>query len=164
MAAEFESLLDPFVIMFSIPFSFTGVLIGLTITRVPLSIIALIGAIMLVGIVVKNGIVLIDYTRLCRERGMSIVTACVAAGKSRLRPVLMTTMTTVLGMIPMALGLGEGSETWQPMGITVVFGLTVSTLITLVLIPTLFASFSGRGIRRLRKRAARKQRRSLSKA
>ncbi len=164
MAAEFESLLDPFVIMFSIPFSFTGVLIGLTITRVPLSIIALIGAIMLVGIVVKNGIVLIDYTRLCRERGMSIVTACVAAGKSRLRPVLMTTMTTVLGMIPMALGLGEGSETWQPMGITVVFGLTVSTLITLVLIPTLFASFTGRGIHRLRKRAAREQRRSLSKA
>lgn len=152
MATEFESLLDPFVIMFSVPFSFTGVLIGLALTRTPLSLIALIGAIMLVGIVVKNGIVLIDYTRLCRERGRGVIASCVEAGQSRLRPVLMTTMTTVLGMVPLALGIGEGSESWQPMGVTVAFGLTVSTLITLILIPTLYVSFSSRSIRRNRKK------------
>lgn len=143
MAAEFESLRDPFVIMFSVPFAFTGVILGLLLTRVPLSIVALIGAIMLVGIVVKNGIVLIDYTRLCKERGLTTRQALLSAGQSRLRPVLMTTLTTILGMIPMAIGLGEGSETWRPMGVTVAFGLAISTLVTLILIPTIYASFCG---------------------
>ena len=107
MAAQFESLVDPFVIMFSIPFAFTGIVLGLAVTQTPLGVMALIGVIMLMGIVVKNGIVLIDYTILCRERGMGIITSVVTAGKSRLRPVLMTTLTTVLGMIPMAVGTGE---------------------------------------------------------
>ena len=153
MAAEFESLASPFVIMFSVPFAFTGVIIGLLVTGVPLSIIAFIGAIMLVGIVVKNGIVLIDYTILNRERGMSVRTALLHAGASRLRPVLMTTLTTVFGMIPMAIGIGEGSEMWQPMGVTVAFGLTISTLVTLLLIPCIYALVSRRQIRRQRKKS-----------
>lgn len=152
MAAQFESLLDPFVIMFSVPFAFTGVILGLVLTGVSLSLIAFIGAIMLVGIVVKNGIVLIDYTRLGRERGHSVRRSILIAGRSRLRPVLMTTFTTVLGMVPMAIGIGEGSEMWQPMGVTVAFGLTISTFVTLVLIPTIYASFTGREIKRERRR------------
>lgn len=159
MAAQFESLVDPFVIMFSIPFAFTGIAIGLAVTGTPLGVMALIGLIMLMGIVVKNGIVLIDYTILCRERGMGIITAVVTAGKSRLRPVLMTTLTTVLGMIPMAVGTGEGSEMWKSMGMTVAWGLGVSTLITLIIVPTVYAVFAGNGVRRRR----RKWRKQLSK-
>lgn len=151
MAAQFESLTDPFVIMFSIPFAFTGVILGLSITQTPLGVMALIGVIMLMGIVVKNGIVLIDYIILCRERGMSILTAAVAAGKSRLRPVLMTTLTTVLGMIPMAVGTGEGAEMWRSMGMTVAWGLSVSTLITLVIVPVVYCVFAGNGVKRRRK-------------
>ncbi len=156
MATQFESLVDPFVIMFSIPFAFTGVFMGLAITQTPLGVMALIGVIMLMGIVVKNGIVLIDYTILCRERGMSILTAVVAAGKSRLRPVLMTTLTTVLGMIPMAVGTGQGSEMWRSMGMTVAWGLSVSTLITLVIVPTVYTIFAANGVKR-RRRKHRKQ-------
>ena len=155
MAAQFESLVDPFVIMFSVPFAFTGVILGLTITQTPLSVMAFIGAIMLVGIVVKNGIVLIDYTILCRERGMSIVTAVVTAGKSRLRPVLMTTMTTVLGMIPMAIDKSEGSEMWNAMGMTVAWGLSISTLITLIIVPVVYSVFAGNGVKRRRRKIAK---------
>lgn len=143
MASQFESLTDPFVIMFSIPFAFTGVFFGLFITGTPMGVMALIGILILIGIVVKNGIVLIDYTILCRGRGMSVVQAVVTAGKSRLRPVLMTTMTTVLGMIPLAIGRGEGAEMWNSMGMTVAWGLAVSTLITLVLVPVLYCIFAG---------------------
>ena len=150
MAAQFESLVDPFVIMFSVPFAVTGVFIGLLVTQVPMDTMTFIGMIMLIGIVVKNGIVLIDYIRLCRERGMIISRAVVTSGKSRLRPVLMTTMTTVLGMLPMALGIGEGSEMWQAMGITVAWGLSISTLVTLVLIPTLYAALEARRLKRRR--------------
>ncbi|MDL2264811.1 efflux RND transporter permease subunit [Parabacteroides sp. OttesenSCG-928-G07] len=155
MAAQFESLVDPFVIMFSIPFAAVGVVLGLSITQTPLGVMALIGAIMLLGIVVKNGIVLIDYTILCRERGMSVLTAVVTAGKSRLRPVLMTTLTTVLGMLPLALGTGEGSEMWRSMGMTVAWGLAVSTMITLVIVPVVYSVFAANGIKR-RRRAIRK--------
>ena len=155
MAAQFESLTDPFVIMFSIPFAFTGIILGLSITQTPLGVMALIGLIMLMGIVVKNGIVLIDYTILCRECGMGILTAVVAAGKSRLRPVLMTTLTTVLGMIPMAIGTGEGSEMWRSMGMTVAWGLSVSTLITLVIVPVVYSVFAGNGVRRKRRKLAK---------
>ena len=151
LAAQFESLTDPFIIMFSLPFAFTGVFIGLAITNTPLGVMSLIGIIMLFGIVVKNGIVLIDYTILNRERGMAVKNAVIDAGKSRLRPVLMTTLTTVLGMIPMAIGLGEGSEMWQSMGMTVAWGLAFSTLITLVLIPTLYTTFAKNGIVQRRK-------------
>ncbi|WP_329904039.1 efflux RND transporter permease subunit [Porphyromonas pogonae] len=156
MAAQFESLVDPFVIMFAIPFAISGVIIGLLLSGKPFGAMALIGLIMLMGIVVKNGIVLIDYTRLCRERGMGILQAVTTAGKSRLRPVLMTTLTTILGMVPLAIGIGEGSELWQPMGITVAWGLAFSTLITLIIVPTVYASISGIGVKRERKRLEKK--------
>lgn len=155
MAAQFESLVDPFVIMFTIPFAITGVVLGLSITQTPLGVMALIGLIMLMGIVVKNGIVIIDYMILCRERGQSIITAAVTAGRSRLRPVLMTTLTTVLGMLPLALGTGEGAEMWRSMGMTVAWGLSVSTLITLVLIPVVYCIFAANGVKRRRRKFAK---------
>jgi len=152
MAAQFESLTYPFVIMMAIPFAFVGVVIGLVLSGTPMSVMAMIGVIMLIGIVVKNGIVLVDYTNLQRERGMGITQAVVTAGHSRLRPVLMTTLTTVLGMIPLAIGTGEGSEMWRGMGLTVAWGLSVSTVITLVLVPTVYAIFAGNGIKHQRKK------------
>lgn len=155
MAAQFESLLDPFVIMFSVPFAMTGVLIGLIINNMALGVMVMVGVLILMGIVVKNGIVLIDYTILCHERGMDINTAVVTASRQRLRPILMTTLTTVLGMIPMALGRGEGAEMWNGLGITVAWGLSFSTLITLVLIPTLYAIFISRREKRQAKKKAR---------
>ncbi|MEG0993954.1 MAG: efflux RND transporter permease subunit [Bacteroidales bacterium] len=156
LAAQFESMTDPFIIMFSLPFAFTGVFIGLALTGTPLGVMALIGVIMLAGIVVKNGIVLIDYTILNRERGMAVTKAVVNAGRSRLRPVLMTTLTTVLGMIPMAIGTGEGSEMWRSMGMTVAWGLAFSTLITLIIVPTVYCVFAKNGIKRRRKAFAKK--------
>ena len=116
---------------------------------------AMIGIIILLGIVVKNGIVLIDYTILMRERGMSVVDATVTAARSRLRPILMTTLTTVLGMVPMAVGRGEGSELWRSLGMTVCWGLTISTLVTLVLIPTIYCSLATAQERRKAKKLAR---------
>ena len=142
MASQFESFMSPFVIMFSVPFAFTGVILGLWATDTALGVMAMIGIIILLGIVVKNGIVLIDYTILMRERGMSVIDASVTAARSRLRPILMTTLTTVLGMVPMAVGRGEGSELWRSLGMTVCWGLTFSTLITLVLIPTIYCSLA----------------------
>ena len=142
MASQFESFMSPFVIMFSVPFAFTGVILGLWATNTALGVMAMIGIIILLGIVVKNGIVLIDYTILMRERGMSVVDASVTAARSRLRPILMTTLTTVLGMVPMAVGRGEGSELWRSLGMTVCWGLTISTLVTLVLIPTIYCSLA----------------------
>ena len=156
MASQFESLLDPFVIMFSVPFAIVGVLIGLAVNNMALDVMALIGILILVGIVVKNGIVLIDYAILCLNRGMDVNTAVVTASRQRLRPILMTTLTTVLGMVPMALGTGEGAEMWNGLGITVAWGLTISTLITLVLIPTLYAAFASRRERRNAKKNVRK--------
>lgn len=142
MASQFESFMSPFVIMFSVPFALTGVILGLWATNTALGVMAMIGIIILLGIVVKNGIVLIDYTILMRERGMSVIDASVTAARSRLRPILMTTLTTVLGMVPLAVGQGEGSEMWRSLGMTVCWGLTISTLVTLVLIPTLYCSFA----------------------
>lgn len=144
MASQFESFMSPFVIMFSVPFAFVGVFLGLRVTGTPLGVMAMIGILILIGIVVKNGIVLIDYTILCRERGMNAIDASVTAARSRLRPILMTTLTTVLGMLPMALGTGEGSEMWRSLGMTVVWGLSISTLVTLVLIPTIYCVFATR--------------------
>ena len=153
MATQFESLTDPFIIMFTIPFAVSGVFIALWLTDTPLSLIALIGAIMLVGIVTKNGIVLVDYMNLLVERGAKLNDAVIAGGKSRLRPVLMTSLTTILGMVPMSLGLGEGSEIWQPMGIAVVGGLLVSTLLTLFIVPSLYAMLEGRKERKEARKA-----------
>ena len=160
MAAQFESMTYPFIIMFSIPFAFSGILIALALTGTTLNVMSILGGIMLIGIVVKNGIVLIDYTMLCRERGMSALHAAVVAGRSRLRPVLMTTLTTILGMVPMAISAGEGSEMWRPLGVSVIGGLAISTLLTLILVPVLYCSFAGTGIKRTRK--ALKQQRMLN--
>lgn len=164
MAAQFESLRYPFIIMFSIPFALTGVLIALFITGGTINMMSAIGSIMLIGIVVKNGIVLVDYINLNRERGMSITTAVINGGKSRLRPVIMTTATSVLGMIPMAIGFGEGAELWQPMGVVIVGGLTVSTLITLILVPTLYCVFASREVKTYRNKHRIKLNRRTIKA
>ena len=144
MAAQLESLKEPFVIMFAIPFAFTGVLLALLLTNTPLSVIGFVGAIILVGIVVKNAIVLVDYIKLLRGRGIVAGEAIIAGGIARLRPVVMTTLTTVLAMLPLAINLGEGAETWQPMAISVIGGLLFSTLVTLVLVPVLYAAFDWR--------------------
>jgi len=157
MATQFESLKYPFIIMFTIPFAFTGVFLALWISNTPLSLIALIGAIMLVGIVTKNGIVMVDYMNLLVERGSSVFEAVIAGGKSRLRPVLMTSFTTVLGMVPMAIGSGAGSETWQPMGIAVIGGLTFSTILTLFVVPVLYAIMVNRSLRKEREKALKHQ-------
>lgn len=152
MAAQFESLTYPFIIMFSLPFAFSGVFLALWMSGNTLNVMSLIGAIMLIGIVVKNGIVLIDYISLNRERGMGIREAVVKGGHSRLRPVIMTTLTTILGMVPMAIGTGQGSEMWRPMGTAVIGGLTVSTILTLILIPVLYCVFASVGVKRKRKK------------
>ena len=148
MASQFESFLGPLVIMFSIPFAFTGVALGNMIHSMAVGVMSLIGIIILLGIVVKNGIVLIDYTILCQERGMSVRESSVTAARSRLRPILMTTLTTVCGMLPMAWGRGEGSEMWNGLGVTVAWGLSISTLITLVIIPVLYCGITEFLVRR----------------
>ncbi len=142
MASQFESFKKPFVIMFTIPFALSGVILALWITGRSLDMIGALGLVMLVGIVVKNGIVLIDYIDLLRERGMELNTAIREAGRSRIRPVLMTALTTILGMVPMVLSTGEGAEMWQPMGIVVIGGLLVSTLLTFFIVPTLYGAMS----------------------
>lgn len=147
MASQFESFKKPFVIMFTIPFALSGVVMALWITGRSLDMIGALGLIMLVGIVVKNGIVLIDYIDLLRERGVELNKAVEMAGRSRMRPVLMTAFTTILGMVPMAISSGEGSEMWQPMGIVVIGGLLVSTLLTFFMVPTLYAAMSRHGER-----------------
>jgi HAE1 family hydrophobic/amphiphilic exporter-1 len=156
MASQFESFMSPFVIMFSVPFAFVGVLMGLIFTGTPMGAMGMIGLLILMGIVVKNGIVLIDYTILMRERGYSVAEASVIAARSRLRPILMTTLTTVLGMVPMAIGTGEGAEMWRSLGMVVAWGLTVSTLVTLVIIPTIYASLASMQERRKAKKLAKK--------
>lgn len=147
MASQFESFTMPFIIMFSIPFAFTGVMLALFITGTTLNIVAGLGAVLLIGIVVKNGIILVDFTNLMRDRGMRLYDAIVAAGRSRLRPVLMTALTTILGMVPLALSTGEGSEIWRPMGITVIGGLIFSTIITMIIIPVMYGLLGRSGER-----------------
>lgn len=138
MAVQFESLLFPFVIMFAMPPTLIGILVGLFVTDTPLGITALIGVIILAGIVVNNAIVLVDYTNTLRGRGMPLEEAIVEAAPSRVRAILMTTLTTVLGLVPLALGIGEGAEMQAPMAIVVIFGLSFSTLITLLLVPVMY--------------------------
>jgi HAE1 family hydrophobic/amphiphilic exporter-1 len=147
MASQFESYSRPFVIMFSIPFAVTGAALALWITGTDLSMIAALGLVLLVGIVVKNGIVLVDFINLMRDRGLEVNEAIAVSGKSRLRPVLMTAATTILGMFPMALGIGEGSEIWSPMGITIIGGMVVSTAITMILIPVMYGLMARHGDR-----------------
>jgi HAE1 family hydrophobic/amphiphilic exporter-1 len=144
MAAQFESLIDPFIIMFSVPFAFSGVFIGLFVTGTTFSVIAFLGSVILVGIVVKNAIVLVDFTNITRARGVELREAIIYSGRNRLRPVLMTTFTTLLGLIPLAVSAGDGSEVWRPLGISTIGGLFFSTLITLVLVPVLYSVFETR--------------------
>lgn len=141
MAAQFESFKDPFIIMFAIPFTLVGIILAFFITGLTLSVTTFIGVIMLMGIVVNNGIVLVDYTNLLRKRGYNLTNAVLEAGRSRLRPVLMTSFTTMLGMLPMALSKGMGKEMYSPLGVTIIGGLLVSTVITLILVPTLYSIF-----------------------
>jgi HAE1 family hydrophobic/amphiphilic exporter-1 len=139
MASQFESFLSPFVIMFTIPLSFIGVAFGLLLTGTDLSVMSLIGMVMLVGIVVNNGIVLVDFINQLREKGLSMTDAIMEGGRVRMRPVLMTALTTILAMFPLALGLGESGESWAPMARSVMGGLTVATVLTLVVVPVIYA-------------------------
>jgi len=148
MASQFESLKMPFIIMFSIPFAFSGVILAHLLTGITMSAISMVGGIMLIGIVVKNAIVLVDYINLMRERGNELKEAIILSGRSRLRPVLMTSFTTILGMLPLAMSTGEGSEIWSPMGIAVIGGLIFSTFITLILVPVVYLWFTRRSARR----------------
>lgn len=138
MAAQFESLLHPLLIMFSVPFAFSGVVAVLHLTGTPLSMSAYIGMVLLVGVVVNNSIVLVDYVNLLRSRGRALREAIVEGGRQRLRPVMITTCTTVLGMMPMATSHGDGSATWRPLGLVVVGGLALASVVSLVLVPTLY--------------------------
>jgi HAE1 family hydrophobic/amphiphilic exporter-1 len=144
MASQFESLVQPLLIMMTVPLALIGVIVVLWLGGIPLSIMVFLGLIILAGIVVNNAIVLIDYINTLRDRGHDMTRAIVEAGRARLRPILMTTLTTVLGLLPMALGLGEGAEIRAPMAITVIVGLSTSTLLTLIVIPTLYYQFGGK--------------------
>ncbi len=139
MASQFESFLHPFVIMFTIPLALIGAVFALLITGSTISVVVLIGAILLAGIVVNNAIVLVDLINQLRRRGMAKMEAIVEGGRLRLRPILMTTLTTTLGLLPLALGFGEGAEIRSPMAVTVIGGLTVSTLLTLIVIPVVYS-------------------------
>ena len=147
MASQFESLRMPFIIMLTIFPAFTGVIMALWLTGRSLDMIGALGVVLLVGIVVKNGIVLVDYINLMRERGKELNEAITISGRSRIRPILMTAFTTILGMVPMAVSNGEGAEMWQPLGIVVIGGLTVSTFLTLYLVPVLYGAMSRHGDR-----------------
>ncbi|MDO5540410.1 MAG: efflux RND transporter permease subunit [Eubacteriales bacterium] len=138
MVAQFQSLLSPFIVMFTIPLAFTGGFIGLYLTDSPVSVIALIGFVMLSGIIVNNGIVLVDYTNQLRREGMEKKAALVEAGRTRLRPVIMTALTTILGLLPMAVGMGMGADMVQPMAIVTVGGLVYGTLLTLFVVPCIY--------------------------
>lgn len=155
MASQFESLLDPFIIIFTIPLSSIGVALTLLLTGSNLNVMALIGIIMLVGIVVNNGIVLVDFINQLRARGRGLFEAIMEAGRARLRPVLMTALTTILGMLPLALGLGESGENWAPMARAVMGGLATATVLTLVVVPVIYAIVEIKVEKIRRKRAAR---------
>ncbi len=150
MAAQFENLIDPFVVMFSVPFAFVGVIWAFLITNTTLSMTSFLALVMLMGIVVNNAIVLVDYTNIMRKRGMGLEEAVLTSGRRRLRPVLMTAFTTIFGMLPLALMRASGSEVWRPLGVAMVGGLLVSTLVTLVLVPTLYTIFEARITRNAR--------------
>ncbi len=147
LASQFESFVKPVMIMTAVPFALSGVVLALWITGTTLDMIGALGFIMLVGIATKNAIVLVDYTNLMRDRGYELNEAIALSGASRLRPVLMTAITTFLGMLPMALSQGEGSEMWKPMGIVVIGGLLVSTVVTLIVVPVFYAILSRHGER-----------------
>ena len=140
MASQFESLLHPFVIMFTLPLGVVGVILTLALTRSAISVMVLIGVLVLSGIVVKNAIMLVDYTNRLRAAGRPKLDALCEAGAVRLRPILMTTLTTVLGLLPMSLGIGQGSEVGAPLALTIMGGLSFATMLTLIVIPVVYAT------------------------
>jgi len=152
MAAQFESLLQPLIIMFTVPLGFIGAVWGLAIGKLPVSVPAMVGLIMLAGIVVNNGIVLVDYTNILKKKGYQAEEALLLAGPVRFRPIMMTALTTILGLIPMAIGSGDGAELQAPMAVAVIGGLVVATALTLIVVPVFYLSFDLIG----RKRRARK--------
>nr|MCR4626831.1 efflux RND transporter permease subunit [Treponema sp.] len=159
MASQFESLLDPFIVILTIPLSFIGVIMIYGITRTHLNVITIMGMLVLIGTIVNNGIVLVDYTNLLRKRGMQLEEACIEAARNRLRPILMSTLTTVISLAPMAFFPGEGSQSMQPISLTVFGGMTFGSLMTLYIMPTIYFIFNNR---RLQK-AEKKRRKQLIK-
>jgi HAE1 family hydrophobic/amphiphilic exporter-1 len=147
MASQFESFLHPFVIIFTLPLGAIGVILALAATGKTISVVAIIGAVMLAGIVVNNAIVLIDAVNQRRRSGMELVEALVDAGRARLRPILMTSITTIVALLPMAAGFGEGAELRAPLAVTVIGGLTVATLLTLIVIPVVYSLVAGGRVR-----------------
>jgi HAE1 family hydrophobic/amphiphilic exporter-1 len=163
MASQFESFVDPFIILFTIPMSIIGVAWALLFTGTTLSVMSLIGIIMLVGIIVNNGIVLVDYINQLRERRNELYKAIQLAGEARMRPVLMTALTTILALAPLSLGLGASGENWAPMARSVIGGLTVGTILTLIVVPVIYATvenYSGK----LKKKREAKRKKRLAKA
>jgi HAE1 family hydrophobic/amphiphilic exporter-1 len=158
MASLFESFRDPFIIIFTIPLSLIGIVIIYLITGDTFNVLTAVGLLVLVGVIVNNGIVLVDYTNLLRKRGYSLHDACVEAAGNRLRPILMTTLTTILGLVPMAFFPGEGSELVAPIGKTVLGGLSFGTLMTLFLMPTIYAMINRRSDERYQKAETRRER------
>lgn len=158
MASQFESFLDPFIILFTIPLSIIGVSLALFITGTTLSVMSLVGIIMLLGIIVNNGIVLVDYINQLREKGHGLLEAIHLGGEARMRPVIMTALTTILAMMPLALGLGESGENWAPMARSVIGGLFIGTILTLIVVPVIYAIFERLSDRLKEKREIRRQR------
>jgi HAE1 family hydrophobic/amphiphilic exporter-1 len=144
LAALYGNLRDPFIIMFSVPFAITGVLYAFYLTGTTLSLISFMGIIMLMGIVVKNAVIYLDYTHILQKRGEPLFEAIIHAGRNRLRPILMTTLATFFALFPMAISSGVGAEVWRPLGITMLGGLSVSALVTLILIPVIYYLFERR--------------------
>jgi HAE1 family hydrophobic/amphiphilic exporter-1 len=138
MAAQFESLYQPFLIMFCLPLSLIGVAVALWVSRTPISVVVILGVILLAGIVVNNGIILIDYINQLRKDGMLLQDAVVRAGKTRLRPILMTAFSSAIGLAPLALGIGRGDELQKPMAVAVMGGILVATFLSLVVMPALY--------------------------
>jgi HAE1 family hydrophobic/amphiphilic exporter-1 len=157
MASLFESFRDPFIVIFTIPLSLIGIVTIYLITGDTFNVLTAVGLLVLIGVIVNNGIVLVDYTNLLRKRGLSLHDACVEAAGNRLRPILMTTLTTILGLVPMAFFPGEGSELVAPIGKTVLGGLSFGTLMTLFLMPTVYAIMNKRSDERAAKAAARRE-------
>lgn len=164
MASQFESLLEPFVIMFTVPLAIIGVVLGLAVTGTTLQVTALVGVILLGGVVVNNGIVLVDVLKRRRAEGMDLHEACLEAARTRVRPILITALTTILGMLPLSLGFGEGAEIWAPMARAVVGGMVVATALTLFVVPLLYVTIAGRGTRRETPAASERPSKSLPHA
>lgn len=163
MASQFESMIDPFIVILTIPLSFIGVMTIYAITRSQLSVVSIMGMLVLIGTIVNNGIVLVDYTNLLRKRGLELEDACVEAARNRLRPILMSTLTTVISLMPMAFFATESSKSMQPIGLTVFGGMTFGSLMTLFVMPAIYFIVNSRRIQKAKKKAARKERKKAKK-